>query len=116
MRCDWAREVRSVEMPCYLSNSDKTSSLVDEITYKLATQTGGNVTSSAILGPFWRADTPIRENGSTITFDTPADGQVVYLHGMASCGKTGAALAGATVEVWQASTNGKTADAISLVL
>lgn len=82
------------------------SSLVDDITYREAAKAGESITSSAILGPFWRHDTPIRENGSTITFDTPADAQVVYMHGKVLCGSTGKPLANASVEAWQASTNG----------
>lgn len=81
-------------------------SLVDDITYREAAKAGESITSSAILGPFWRHDTPIRENGSTITFDTPADAQVVYMHGKVLCGSTGKPLANASVEAWQASTNG----------
>lgn len=81
-------------------------SLVDHITFSAATKSTKGLTASAILGPFWRHDTPLRENGSTISFDTPADAQVVYMHGKVADVKTGAPLADATVEVWQASTNG----------
>ncbi|KLU92901.1 hydroxyquinol 1,2-dioxygenase [Magnaporthiopsis poae ATCC 64411] len=82
-------------------------SLVDNITYQAATAAGQTgPTASAILGPFWRADTPARPNGSTITFDTPVDASVVYMHGVVSCSKTGKPIVGAAVDVWQASTNG----------
>ncbi len=63
-------------------------------------------TASAILGPFWRDDTPTRPNGTNISFDTPADGVVVYMHGRVLGAETRAPLAGAVVDVWQASTNG----------
>ena len=43
-------------------------SLVDDITYRKAAE-AGDATASAILGPFWRQDTPMRDFGSTITFD-----------------------------------------------
>ncbi|KAG6010527.1 hypothetical protein E4U21_005878 [Claviceps maximensis] len=81
-------------------------SLVDDITFSAATKSTSGLTASAILGPFWRADTPHRENGSTITFDTPPDGQVVYMHGKVTDVQTGKPLQDATVDVWQASTNG----------
>jgi len=79
---------------------------VDEITYKKATEAADSATASAILGPFWRQDAPIRENGSTITFETPADAQVAYMYGTVTCAKTGKTLANASVDIWQASTNG----------
>ncbi|UNI17586.1 Catechol 1,2-dioxygenase [Purpureocillium takamizusanense] len=81
-------------------------SLVDHITFSAATKSTKGLTASAILGPFWRHDTPLRENGSSISFDTPADAQVVFMHGRVADVATGAPLADATVEVWQASTNG----------
>ncbi|PQK10799.1 hypothetical protein BB8028_0002g11180 [Beauveria bassiana] len=81
-------------------------SLIDDITVRAATKAGKPATSSAILGPFWRADAPIRENGSTITFDTPSDGQVTFMHGQITDADTGKPLANAKVDVWQASTNG----------
>ncbi|KAK4613506.1 Catechol 1,2-dioxygenase [Fulvia fulva] len=81
-------------------------SLVDDITYKKAAEAADSATASAILGPFWRQDTPTREFGSTITFDTPKDGRVAYVHGTVSDAKSGKPLSNATVDVWQASTNG----------
>lgn len=80
--------------------------LVDEITYKQAGDATQLATSSAILGPFFRHDAPTRENGSTITFDTPKDGKVAFMHGIVKCAKTGQPLADTEVDVWQASTNG----------
>ncbi|EHK40156.1 hypothetical protein TRIATDRAFT_41510 [Trichoderma atroviride IMI 206040] len=81
-------------------------SLVDDITYREASKADKPPTSSAILGPFWRADAPIRENGTTITFNTPKDAVVAYMHGQVTSAETGKPLANATVDVWQASTNG----------
>lgn len=80
---------------------------MDDITYKKAAEASDSATASAILGPFWRKDTPTREFGSTITFDTPKDGQVAYVHGTVSDAKSGKPLSNATVDVWQASTNGE---------
>lgn len=80
--------------------------LVDDITYREASKTDKPPTSSAILGPFWRADAPIRENGTTITFNTPKDGLVAYMHGQVTDAETGKPLPNTSVDVWQASTNG----------
>lgn len=81
-------------------------SLVDEITYKKASEAADVATQSAILGPFFRHDHPTREKGSTISFDTPDDAQVAYMYGTVTDAKTKKPLAGATIDVWQASTNG----------
>lgn len=80
--------------------------LVDEITYKLAADSKDSHTQSAILGPFFRHDAPLREKGSTITFDTPKDGQVAYMHGRVMDSTTGKPLANAEIDIWEASTNG----------
>ena len=82
------------------------SRLVDEITYKLAADAKDSHTQSAILGPFFRADHPVRQNGDSITSDTPEDGEVAYMHGRVVDSETGEPLAGAEIDVWQASTNG----------
>lgn len=80
--------------------------LVDEITFKLAAETNDAATASAILGPFFRHDAPILENESTIVQDVPSDGQIVYMHGIATDLVTKKPVAGAWIDVWQASTNG----------
>ncbi|KAF6793709.1 dioxygenase [Colletotrichum sojae] len=82
-------------------------SLVDDITSRAATRSGANPgTATAILGPFWRADTPVRENGNTIVLKCPEDGEVGFMYGRVTCADTGRPLANASVDVWQASTNG----------
>lgn len=91
----------------FLMVSRRIFRLVDDITWRIASKSANpEATASAILGPFWRHDTPTRENGTTISFDTPKDGQVAYMHGQITCVETGKPLAGASVDVWQASTNG----------
>lgn len=80
--------------------------LVDDITFTKATKSSSGLTSSAILGPFWREDHPVRPNGTTISFDTPEDAQVAFMHGQVTDVKTGKPIVGATVDIWQASTNG----------
>lgn len=81
--------------------------LVDDITHRAAANSANSGTLTAILGPFWRADTPIRPNGTTISFETPKDGIVSYLHGTITCAETGKPIPNASVDVWQASTNGR---------
>lgn len=79
--------------------------MVDEITFKLAAETSDSATASAILGPFFRHDAPILENGSTIVHDVE-DGEVAYMHGKVLDAATKKPIEGAYVDVWQASTNG----------
>ena len=81
--------------------------LVDEITYKKASEATDVATQSAILGPFFRTDHPIREKGATISFNTPEDAQVVYMYGQVKDAVTGKPLANASIDVWEASTNGQ---------
>ncbi|KAJ5765416.1 hypothetical protein N7520_004975 [Penicillium odoratum] len=81
-------------------------SLVDEITFKLAEEAKDAPTATAILGPFFRADTPYRSNGDDIVINKPKDGQMAFMHGRIMDFTTQKPLVGATVEVWEASTNG----------
>ncbi|EFX04776.1 caib baif family enzyme [Grosmannia clavigera kw1407] len=81
-------------------------SLVDDITYQQAVRTAQPLTQTAILGPFWRSDTPVRENGTTISFNTPKDGKTAYMFGKITSADTGKGIPNAVVDVWQASTNG----------
>lgn len=41
-------------------------SLVDEITYKLAADAKDQPTATAVLGPFWMKDAPIRKMGESV--------------------------------------------------
>jgi len=86
--------------------TNTTHRLVDEITYKKAAEAADYATQSAILGPFFRHDHPVREKGATITFDTPKDAQVTYMHGVVTDAVSKKPLPNATIDVWQASTNG----------
>lgn len=106
MRCYWSREV--IHLSQVSISLLTVFSLVDDITHRQAAKNGVAATETAILGPFWRHDTPTRENGTTITFDTPSDGVVAYLYGTVTSAATGKPIPNASVEVWQASTNGKT--------
>jgi catechol 1,2-dioxygenase len=78
--------------------------LVDEITYKVVSESDAP-TASAILGPFFRHDTPFRKNGDSIV--TGVDGgEIVFMHGRVMDFVTKKPIVGAVVEVWEASTNG----------
>lgn len=79
--------------------------LVDEITFKRAAETTDAATASAILGPFFRHDAPILENESTIVHGVD-DGEITYMHGKVLDSVTKKPVAGAWIDVWQASTNG----------
>jgi catechol 1,2-dioxygenase len=78
------------------------ATLVGLIDAKKALAAGG--TEPALIGPFWRANQPIRPNGATIaSASTPGarlfvDGQVLSLDGKP--------IANARVETWQASPGG----------
>lgn len=80
---------------------------MDEITYKKASEAADVATQSAILGPFFRQDHPVREKGASISFNTPDDAQVVYMYGRVLDATTQKPLSNATIDVWEASTNGK---------
>ncbi|KAF7916388.1 uncharacterized protein EAE98_010688 [Botrytis deweyae] len=81
-------------------------SLVDEITFKKAADAVDAPTASAILGPFFRHDAPVLENESSIIQTPVEDGEIVYMHGTVTDHKTKKPIVGATVDAWQASTNG----------
>lgn len=80
--------------------------LVDEITYKKAAEAADFATQSAILGPFFRHDHPYREKGESVIITKPDDAKVAYMHGVVRDAKTKKPLANASIDVWQASTNG----------
>jgi catechol 1,2-dioxygenase len=95
---------------------------VDEITYVKAAEATDVATQSAILGPFFREDHPVRQKGDSISFDTPKDAEVsklpwnpaadssqktVYMHGKVLDAVTKQPLPNVSIDVWQASTNGR---------
>jgi len=80
-------------------------SLVDEITFKLAAEADDSATASAILGPFFRHDAPELSNESTIVHGVD-DGDITYMHGRVVDLKTKKPIPNATIDIWQASTNG----------
>lgn len=80
-------------------------SLVDEITYKLATDATDAPTSTAILGPFWRANAPTRKMGESIVHNIP-DGDHTFMHGTVMDYLTGEPIEGAELDVWHTAPNG----------
>lgn len=81
-------------------------SLVDEITNKLLVGADYESTKSAILGPFFRKDTPPTENDASIIKTMPSDGEIAYMHGIVRDAVTNEPIEGVTVDIWQCSTNG----------
>jgi len=80
--------------------------LVDEITNKVALESGDIPTSNTILGPFWSPNAPFRDNGDTIV-RSPHNGQVALMHGRVTDVLTKQPIANAVVDIWEASSSGK---------
>ena len=80
-------------------------SLVDEITYKVVSEAESTPTATAVLGPFYRANAPKYEMGSSIVHNIP-DGDHTYIHGVVKDYQTGEPIEGAVLDVWQAAPNG----------
>lgn len=83
-------------------------SLVDEITYKLATDAEDEPTATAILGPFWRASAPQLPMGANIVQnpDGIGKGDRTWVHGIVTDYKTGKPIEGAVLDVWHTAPNG----------
>ncbi|TQS33183.1 hypothetical protein Golomagni_06480 [Golovinomyces magnicellulatus] len=79
--------------------------LLDEIAEKCGDGSKIGATPSSVLGPLFREGAPIRENGSSIVTGVK-DPPMTYLHGIVSDQVTKKPIAGACIDVWQASTNG----------
>lgn len=80
-------------------------SLVDEITFKIASEALDQPTATAILGPFWRKDAPIRKMGDTIVFGIN-DGDHTFMHGTITDFATGKPIENAEVDIWHTAPNG----------
>ena len=80
-------------------------SLIDGISYKLATDAMSTPTSTAVLGPFWRANAPALEMGESIVHNIP-DGDHTYMHGKVTDYLTGEPIEGAELDVWHTAPNG----------
>lgn len=111
LMCDVVGLESYVSMFCFLcrrllADHVSDSRLVDEITYKKASEAADTATQSAILGPFFQHDNPILKNGASIYRTKAEKAEVVYMYGKVVDNKTGKPLANATIDIWQASTNG----------
>lgn len=80
-------------------------SLVDEITFKLATDAPDAPTATAILGPFWRKDAPRLKMGDTIVQKVEG-GDHAHMHGQIVDYRTGKPIEGAEIDVWHTAPNG----------
>jgi hydroxyquinol 1,2-dioxygenase len=65
---------------------------------------GQSETSASMLGPFWRLDSPVTENGGSIV-RSPTPGPALFAEGSVVDGD-GAPIVDAVVDVWQSSTEG----------
>lgn len=82
-------------------------SLVDEITYKLASDAADEPTATAILGPFYRHNAPELSMGSCIVSkEINEQGDRTWMHGTITDFKTGQPIEGAVVDVWHTAPNG----------
>ncbi|KAH6876124.1 Intradiol ring-cleavage dioxygenase [Alternaria rosae] len=82
-------------------------SLVDEITYKLASTAADEPTATAILGPFYRHDAPKLPMGSCIVSkEINEQGDRTWMHGTVTDFRTGQPIEGAVVDVWHTAPNG----------
>lgn len=82
-------------------------SLVDEITYKLASTAADEPTATAILGPFYRHDAPKLPMGSCIVSkEINEQGDRTLMHGTVTDFRTGQPIEGAVVDVWHTAPNG----------
>ena len=80
---------------------------MDQIAHEKVSKAGDTVTQSAIMGPFFQKDHPVRETGTSIQ-ETAADGaETAFIYGKVLDARTGKPIANAVIDVWLASTNGK---------
>lgn len=80
---------------------------MDQIAHEKVSKAGDTVTQSAIMGPFFQKDHPVREMGTSIQ-ETAADGaETAFIYGKVLDARTGKPIANAVIDVWLASTNGK---------
>ena len=77
--------------------------LADEITYTLAAD---GSTIPTVLGPFWRANAPIRNMGDTIVSGIES-GDHTHMHGRIIDAKSGEPIKDAELDIWETAPNGK---------
>lgn len=77
--------------------------LADEITYLLAAD---GSTIPTVLGPFWRANAPVRNMGDSIVFGIES-GDHTFMHGRILDAHTGEPIENAELDIWETAPNGK---------
>jgi catechol 1,2-dioxygenase len=70
-----------------------------------ATAEASDITSSAILGPFWREDAPVYPNGTSIIQGGVEGGEMALVQGRV-LSTNGEPIEGAIVNVWETAPNG----------
>ncbi len=80
-------------------------SLVDDITYTLASEANDQPTATAVLGPVWRKDAPVCKYGGSIVSGFP-DSDHTLMHGRVLDFDTGAPIENAELDVWHTGPNG----------
>ncbi|KAF2793431.1 hydroxyquinol 1,2-dioxygenase [Melanomma pulvis-pyrius CBS 109.77] len=114
---EWMMGVNKINRAGQMSNKQRNEgqllcdvigleSLVDEITNKQLIGADYEATKTAILGPFFRHDTPSTTKNTSIIKTMPKDGEVTYMHGIVRDAATSAPIKGITIDIWQCSTNG----------
>lgn len=81
-------------------------SLVDEITYKVASEAKDLPTATAVLGPFWMKDAPHRKMGDSVIEKDMSNGDRTWMHGKVLDFKTGEPVDRAVLDVWHTAPNG----------
>jgi protocatechuate 3,4-dioxygenase beta subunit len=99
---DWKRRCYGIEM----IEADAIR-LVDEITYKKASEAADLATQSAILGPFFQTDHKIRKKGESVVEKCPEGAEVAYIYGKVVDAMTKKPVKSASIDIWEASTNGR---------
>ena len=74
-------------------------SLVDMLEHAKYAKAGVEVTSSAILGPFYREGVPVQPNGTSIIRQAEPGAAFTHIYGTVT-GSDGKPLVGATVDLW----------------
>lgn len=88
------------------SNISHSISLVDQLTQNHLLHDHRGATSSAILGPFYRENSPRYPNGGDIVQKHFKDEETAYVHGRVMDAHSGKPLPGVVIEVWHTAPNG----------
>lgn len=82
-------------------------SLVDEITYKFASDAADEPTATAILDPFYRHNAPkLALSSCIVSEEINKMGNRTWMHGVVTGYRTGKPLEGLKIDVWHTAPNG----------